>query len=78
MGRAKNDWFAIAHPTDADATYVAGFWLYNNCTKTVGATGIASNSCSFTLPGTAGTYELRLFANGTSTRIATSALITLS
>jgi hypothetical protein len=73
------DWVAIAHPSDANTTYTS-FKYTSSCTTSVGATALASGSCSYTMPATAGTYEVRLFANSASpyTRLATSGVITVS
>ena len=48
-------------------------WVYVSCTKTPGGAA-ASGSCAFVIPSTvaAGTYELRLFANGRFSLLATS------
>ena len=67
-------WSGIASPTTTDwmALYVPGTphtsfitWVYVSCSKTQGGAA-ASGSCAFVIPSTiaAGTYEMRLFANG--------------
>ena len=38
---------------------------------------VASGSCMFTMPASAGTYEFRLYANGTWNLLATSNTVTV-
>jgi hypothetical protein len=81
-------WSGIAAPTTTDwmALYVPGTphtsyleWVYVSCTKTAGGAA-ASGSCAFVIPSTiaAGTYELRLFANGQYSLLATSNAFTVT
>jgi hypothetical protein len=65
------DWIGLYAPGTANSAYRA--WLYVSCSQVAGAAR-ASGSCSFPIPGSlaAGTYELRLFTNDSSTRLATS------
>jgi hypothetical protein len=69
----STDWIGLYVPGSADTAIVLNTWIYVSCSKTptVGAT---SGSCSFPIPSglTAGTYELRLFANNGYTRLAVS------
>ena len=80
----------IASPTAADwiALYAQGVadtggWkdcMYaGSCSKTPG-TARASGSCQFTIPSglSTGTYQLRLFSNGSWTRLAVSETITVT
>lgn len=59
-----SDWIGIFAPGAANTAYLG--YQYT--------TGAAGGSIPFTIPGTvgAGTYELRLFSNGSYTRIGTS------
>ena len=58
----STDWIGLYKPGDANTAPIA--WKYDNsCTQVAGNSGLGSGSCSFTMPATAGTYELRLFAN---------------
>ena len=50
----------------------------SSCGKRAKGAARASGSCSFTMPNTAGTYELRLFANNGFTLLATSPKITVT
>ena len=63
---SASDWLGLFTPGAASN----GFNLYSS----VGTNGAASGSVPFPLPGSArpGTYELRLFSNGTYTLLATS------
>ncbi|HEV8307572.1 MAG TPA: S8 family serine peptidase [Methylomirabilota bacterium] len=63
------DWLGLYQPGAADTATLASR----------NTTGASSGSVPFTLPGTLapGTYELRLFANGTFTRLAISNAFTV-
>jgi hypothetical protein len=65
------DWIGLYLPGSADTRWLA--WIYVSCVQTPGAAS-AAGSCSFPVPSglTAGPYELRLFANQSYTRLATS------
>jgi hypothetical protein len=87
-GSVTASWSGIASPTARDwiGLYPAGApdselraWMYVSCSQTPG-TARASGSCSFPIPGTlaAGSYELRLFANDSYTRLATSSALTVT
>jgi hypothetical protein len=51
-------------------------WMYLNGTQVLPLSGTSSANLNFTVPSTAGPFELRLYSNGTSTVIATSSTIT--
>ncbi|HZC67059.1 MAG TPA: hypothetical protein VE201_00430 [Nitrospirales bacterium] len=81
-GTVTATWSGIAAPTSTDflALYVPGTsdqaylaWIYLSCSKSPGAPA-AAGSCPFTIPSglTPRSYELRLYANNTYTRLATS------
>jgi uncharacterized protein YegP (UPF0339 family) len=53
-------------------------WKYLNNTQTAPATGLTSASVSFVMPTTPGQYQLRFFAEGAATPLATSATITVT
>ena len=53
-------------------------WKYLNGSRTAPTTGLSGATLTFTLPVTAGTYELRFFRNNTNTVLMTSATITVS
>ena len=82
-------WSGVAGPTTSDfmALYVPGTphtsyidWFYVSCTKTQGGSPAASGSCAFPIPASvaAGTYEIRLFANGQFSLLATSNSFTVT
>jgi hypothetical protein len=68
-GPTTRDWVGVFLAGSANTSYVA--WAYT--------TGAASGSMNLALPVSLpqGTYELRLFANGSYTRLATSNTFTL-
>jgi hypothetical protein len=53
-------------------------WKYLNGTQTAPATGLTGGTPAFTMPDTAGTYQLRFFLNNTLTVLATSATVTVT
>lgn len=52
-------------------------WRYLSGTQTPPGGGLANTSFDVTMPATPGTYNLRLFQNNGSTRLATSATVTV-
>jgi subtilisin family serine protease len=64
-----SDWMALASATSPNTSYIV--------TTYVGA-GVTSRTWTATIPTTPGTYEFRLFVNGTYTRVATSPTITVA
>ncbi|HEX4519090.1 MAG TPA: hypothetical protein VH063_05865 [Gaiellaceae bacterium] len=73
---AVMDWIGVYTPSAANTAYLS--WIYDSTctTSTGGGSAKASGSCSFTMPSTAGTYQLRLLANNGYTLLATSPNIT--
>ncbi len=73
---AAGDWIGLFAQGAADTAFVD--WIYVICSKTA-ASARPSGSCSMTLPTNlaSGTYELRLLANNTFTRLATSNAMTV-
>ena len=67
----STDFIALYVPGTSDQAYLA--WIYLSCSKSPGAPA-AAGSCPFTIPSglAPGRYELRLYANNTYTRLATS------
>jgi hypothetical protein len=65
----STDWLALATTSSANTSYIV--------TTYVGA-GVTSRTWTVTMPTTPGTYEFRLFVNGTYTRVATSPTITVA
>lgn len=71
-----HDWIGIFNAGAPDGSEL--FYRYtSSCTTTAGATSPASGNCSIIMPGTAGNYDIRLFANDTYTRLATGPVITV-
>ena len=64
-----DDWIGLYSPGGPDNAYLS--WRYTN--------GAASGSLPFSIPASIspGTYELRLYANNSYTRLATSGPITI-
>jgi hypothetical protein len=71
------DWIGLYAAGAGDAAY-ADFVYDATCTAKPAATGKPSGSCTLTMPTTPGTYELRLFAKDSYTRLATSNTVTVS
>jgi hypothetical protein len=67
------DWVGLYATGGADTAYRD--WMYLNGTRTSPTVGASSATLTFTMPLGAGTYEFRLFANGSYTRLATSAVV---
>lgn len=70
------DWMALYTPGTDNTEYID--WIYVSCSKAAG-TARASGSCQFPMPASIapGTYEIRIFSNGTYGVIATSNPITV-
>jgi hypothetical protein len=69
-----NDWVGLYHPGDSDYGYLD--WLYVSCAQAPSSPR-ASGSCNFVVAST-GTYEFRLFANNSVTRLAVSNPLTVT
>jgi hypothetical protein len=90
-GTVTVSWSGVASPTVADwfEPFASGAsdsshnpnsptWRYtSSCTQSYGSNALSSGSCSYTMPTTTGTYEFRLFANDSLTRLAVSPTITV-
>jgi hypothetical protein len=70
------DWVTLAVAGSPDTSYVD--WRYLSGTTVPPGSGLSAATVTFTMPVVAGTYEARLFAAGTSERIATSGPITVT
>jgi hypothetical protein len=74
---SPTDWIGRYNMGAGDGSY--GDWRYTNtCAQSAGGSVASSGSCIFTMPGAAGPYEFRLFANGTYTRLAISNNVTVT
>jgi hypothetical protein len=71
------DWMGLYDGADALVTSYRD-WKYLNGSHGKPDGGVANAAVSFTLPETAGTYTLKLFAAGTYNVVATSAPITVA
>jgi hypothetical protein len=63
------DWLALAASTAPDASYLQSTYV---------GPGVTSRTWTVTMPGTAGTYEFRLYLASTYNRAATSAPVTVT
>ena len=69
------DWVALHSTTAPDGTFVD--WMYMSGTRTQPSPGLTNATIQLTAPATPGTYNVRLFANNTYTKLATSITITV-
>ena len=70
-GAAVKDWIGRYAGGSGDVDY--GDWKFtSSCTQSPGGSAKSSGSCTFTMPLSSGTYEFRLFANDSYTRLASS------
>ena len=67
------DWVGLYAVTGADTPSIS--WQYLNGTWNIPAQGLTEATLVFTAPTTPGTYQVRFFANGGYTRLATSGSI---
>ena len=72
----RTDWVGFFPSAAGDASYQQ--WFYLNGQKTAPVTGLSNAAMQITAPQAAGTYNIRLFANNGSTKLATSAIITVA
>jgi len=63
-----DDWLALALTSASDTSYLQ---------STLVGAGVTTRTWTVTMPGTAGTYEFRLFLDGGFTRAATSPAVTV-
>jgi len=69
------DWVGLYTTAAADTLMLD--WKYLNGLKTAPTTGTANATVTFTLPLSAGTYNVRFFPNNTTTTTITSTTITM-
>jgi len=71
LSPTPDDWIGL-YPQGTDDFQLID-WIYVSCSQVPGGAQ-ANGSCPFVVPATlpGGTYELRLFANNSFTRLATS------
>ena len=75
---SSQDWIGL-YVTGAADTAWRDYFYASSCTKTPG-TARASGSCQYSVPASlsGGTYELRLFSNGSWTRLAVGNTFTVT
>ena len=75
------DWISFATVGSADSLYLDWSWTTNGgaCQKAT-PTSIATGSCTFTIPVSAGsgTYEFRVFSNNTYTLLAVTNTVSIT
>ena len=69
------DWVTLVSASAADTSYLA--WKFLNDSGQIPAAGVTTATLTFTAPTTPGTYNFRLFANNTFTKLATSTPVTV-
>ncbi len=69
------DWVGVYGTVDSDLTYQS--WQYLNGTQTPPVVGLTDAAFPVAMPATPGLYNLRLFRNNGSTRLATSTTVTV-
>ncbi len=67
------DWIGLFRASDPDASPLT--WQYLNGSTAPPAVGLTAASLTVTLPADTGTYEVRLFADGSYNRLATSSAV---
>ncbi len=72
-----SDWVGLYHPGDPNTAYIDYFWT-DSCTRSAGSGALASGSCTYLMPSTPGTYELRLLSNNGYVVLATSSTVTVT
>src|SRR5207302_799743 len=72
----QTDWVTLAPASAADSGYLT--WVYLNGLQTPPSVGATTATLTFNMPATPGAYNLRLFANNTLTKLATSGTVTVS
>jgi hypothetical protein len=69
------DWVTLVSASAADTSYLA--WKFLNDSGQIPTVGVTTARLTFTAPMTPGTYNFRLFANNTFTKLATSPPVTV-
>jgi hypothetical protein len=85
-GAVTVSWTGSSSPTDWIGRYSAGAgdgsygdWKFtSSCAQSPAGSVASSGSCTFTMPSEAGSYEFRLFANGSYSRLAASNTVTVT
>ena len=74
-----NSWdYVTVVPAGSPNTFWSGDYRFLNGTTTAPNPGLANATVNFPAPLTAGSYEVRFFADGWYTRLATSGVINVT
>jgi hypothetical protein len=73
----RNNWIGLYASGAGNGSYLGGSYD-DNCGQSAGTTSVASGSCTFKMPTSAGAYEFRLFASKAATLLATSSPVTVT
>lgn len=71
----SDDWFGLYQPGAADGAYLDWFYA-DSCTQTAAGPTSATGSCTYTMPPTPGSYEIRLYSTPASGLLTASSSIT--
>ena len=71
----SDDWFGLYQPGAADGAYLDWFYA-GSCTQTAAGPTSPTGSCTYTMPSTPGTYEIRLYSAPASGLLTGSGSIT--
>jgi len=77
VGPSSTDWIGLFTPGAPDNPRLGWFYDSSCNQRPRNNRTLSSGSCSFKMPNTAGTYEFRLFADNSSTPVATSSSVTV-
>src|SRR5205814_1013954 len=72
----RADWATLSSTSAPDTTYLA--WKYLSDTHSYPLVGLSAATITFTAPTTDGTYNVKLFANDSWSKLATSNTITVA
>jgi hypothetical protein len=72
------DWVGVYLVGTPDTSVGLLDWKYLNNSQTAPSSGLSNATLTFTMPVTAGSYELRLFINNSYVRIAVSPSVTVT
>jgi hypothetical protein len=74
----SNDWIGLFHATDYGNYYLDYRYIDASCSGSSATYPFTSGTCqAFPLPAVAGSYEFRLFSNGSYNRLAVSNVVTV-
>jgi hypothetical protein len=73
---SDNDWIGLYEPGAPDDAARGGFYA-DSCSQANTGTATPSGTCTFTMPASGGTYELRLYSSSQSGLLTSSAAISI-